>query len=101
MSNEKIEIHNCITFKDRLLGLMFQKNIQKALCFPKCNSIHTFFMKLPIQVIITNQNHQVLYNKIIKPWRILWPMKNGYYTYEFPITHIQQIQLGDIFKGSL
>jgi len=100
MSNKNIEIFYCTNFKDRLLGLMFKKNIKKALCFPKCNSIHTFFMMVPIQVIITDKNNIVLYNSIIKPWKILPPIKNGYYTYEFPINYIQSINIGDTFKGS-
>ena len=39
----------CTKFKDRLIGNMFKKNIQD-MCFPKCNSIHTFFMFKPIDV---------------------------------------------------
>lgn len=100
MSNKKIEILQCTTFRSRFLGLMFQKEIKKALCFPKCNSIHTFFMRVPIEVIITSKEHIVLYEKVIKPWRILWPVKYGYYTYEFPLTHFQSVSKGELFKGS-
>lgn len=81
----KIPIFDCTTFKNRFLGLMFQKNIKIALCFPHCRSIHTFFMKSPILVIITNKNHEILFHKIVKPWRIVGPIKQGYFTYEFPI----------------
>ncbi len=75
----------CSTFKSRFLGLMFQKNIKQALCFPRCNSIHTFFMRIPIFVIITNLEHVVLFCKVVSPWRVVLPVKDGYYTYEFPV----------------
>ena len=46
----------CIKFKDRLIGNMFKKNIID-MCFPKCNSIHTFFMLNPIDVYMTDKNN--------------------------------------------
>lgn len=95
-----IPIFNCTTFKSRLLGLMFQKNIEKALCFPHCNSIHTFFMKVPIFVIITNKEHLVLYCAVVKPWKVVSPIKNGYYTYEFPLSNIPNVKVNNYFKGN-
>ncbi len=98
MSTKNISIINCTSFRSRLLGLMFQKRIKNALCFPHCNSIHTFFMRTPILVIITNKNHEILFHKIIKPWRIIKPVKNGYYTYEFPSDFCPNIK-NNTFKG--
>lgn len=95
MSNP-IPILDCTTFKNRFLGFMFQKNIKTALCFPHCKSIHTFFMKVPILVIITNRNHEILFQKIVKPWRIVGPIKHGYFTYEFPL-HFQPTIKNNIF----
>ena len=43
-NEKKIELVNCKSFYSRLKGFMFDKNINKALLFDKCNSIHTFFM---------------------------------------------------------
>ncbi len=88
----------CSTFKSRFLGLMFQRNIKNALCFPRCNSIHTFFMRVPIFVVITNIEHTVLFCKVVPPWRIILPIKGGYYTYEFPVGEID-IKKGTNFKG--
>ncbi len=98
MSNKKIEIKNCTSFKDRLLGFMFQKNIKNALCFPHCNSIHTFFMKVPILVIMTDKNHTILYQNVVKPWNLI-SVKKAYYTYEFPYTYLVNTKIGDTFKG--
>ena len=74
--NKKIKLINCISFKDRLLGFMFKKNADYALVFPKCNSIHTFFMKMNIDVIMCDNDNNILYvynnlrpNKVILPKR--------------------------------
>lgn len=55
---------------------MLCKNIDKALLFNHCNSIHTFFMYKNIDVIMCNSDNIVLYyyknfgkNKVILPKR--------------------------------
>lgn len=87
IKDEKIlEIKYCNNFFNRLLGLMFKKNINECLCFPKCNSIHTFFMLKKIDVIMTNKEYKILYiYKNVKPYRIILPKKDVYYTFEFPV----------------
>lgn len=99
MSTKNYSVINCTSFRSRLLGFMFQKNIKNGLCFPRCNSIHTFFMRVPILVIITNKKHEILYQKIVKPWRIVRPVKHGYYTYEFPVDYSPN-RKNNIFKIS-
>ena len=79
----------CNNFFNRFKGFMFTKNINYGLCFPKCNSIHTIFMFKPIDVIMTDKNYTVLYIfKNVKPYRIILPKKNVYYTFEFPINKL-------------
>lgn len=99
MSTKNDSVLNCTSFHSRLFGLMFQKTVKNPLCFPHCNSIHTFFMRIPILVIITNKNHEVLFNKIVKPWKIIKPIKNGYYTYEFGADYQPNIK-NNTFKVS-
>ena len=73
----------CTTFKDRLIGNMFKKEIID-MCFPKCNSIHTFFMLKNIDIVITDKNRKIIkILKNIKPWKIIFPIKKAYYIYEF------------------
>ena len=85
-NNKKLEIKVCKNIFNRFLGFMFKKNITYGLCFPKCNSIHTFFMFKPIDVIMTDKNFNILYvYKNFKPNRIILPKKNIYYTFELPI----------------
>lgn len=73
-NNKTIKVINCINFYSRLKGFMFKKNIDYSLLFNKCNSIHTFFMKENIDVILCDKNNNILYyysnfpkNKIILP----------------------------------
>lgn len=89
INESKVELKYATKFIDRLIGLMFKKNITYGLCFPKCNSIHTFFMFCPIDVIMTDKNNNILYTyQRLRPWRIIFPKRNVYYTYEFPAGYL-------------
>ena len=84
-----INVKVCKSFLSRLKGLMFKKNFDYGLVFPKCNSIHTFFMKKNIDVIMTDKHGNVIFTKAnVKPWKIIWPKKDAYYTFEFPTNKI-------------
>ena len=86
---KNIEVKVCNNFFNRFKGFMFTKNINYGLCFPRCNSIHTIFMFKPIDVIMTDKDYKVLYIfKNDKPYRIILPKKNVYYTFEFPINKL-------------
>ncbi len=72
--NKDIDLYECKAFFSRLKGFMFTKNIDKALLFDRCNSIHTFFMKENIDVIMCDKYNRVLFfykdlsrNKVILP----------------------------------
>ena len=71
---KSIDLYVCKSFFSRLKGFMFTRNINRALLFDKCNSIHTFFMKENIDVIMCDNDNKVLFvykdihkNKIIPP----------------------------------
>lgn len=73
MNNTLLDIYVAKSFTDRLMGFMGKTNIQYGLLFPKCNSIHTFFMKEEIDVIGLNEKSEIIFlepnvskNKIIK-----------------------------------
>lgn len=86
--NKSIDIYICKTFYSRLKGFMFKKNIKHALLFNNCNSIHTFFMKSNIDVIMCDKNNKILYyyNNLPKS-KIIWPKKNIYKTIELPVNY--------------
>lgn len=72
INDREIDIKNCTSFKDRLLGLMFKKNITTGLLFERCNSIHTIFMREDIDVIgLDDKNIVVGYKKCLKPYKFL------------------------------
>ncbi len=83
--SQKIPILECTSFKDRLIGMMFKRKKQEQIyCFPKCNSIHTFFMFQSIDIIMTDKHNNILYTyENLKPNKLILPKKNVYYTYEF------------------
>ena len=84
--NKNIDIIDCNTFFSRLIGFMFKKNINNALLFNKCNSIHTFFMKSNIDVIMCDKENNILYyyNNLSKN-KVIFPKKNVYKTIELPV----------------
>ena len=74
INNKDIDIYECKSFLERLKGFMFKKKFDYAIFFNKCNSIHTFFMKENIDVIMCDNDNKVLFvykdltkNKIILP----------------------------------
>lgn len=88
VDNNEIELVYANTFLKKLKGFMFQKNIKNCLRI-KTNSIHTFFMKKPIDIIMTDQQNNVLYIfKNVKKNKIIIKPK-VYYTYEFPNNFIK------------
>ena len=96
---DNIYIYEAKTFKERLFGLMFKKNINYCLLFKKCNSIHTFFMRENIDVVMTDKNNKILFiKKNMKKNRIILPKKGVYNTYEFPANFIKNLKLNDRLK---
>ncbi|MDD2377562.1 MAG: DUF192 domain-containing protein [Bacilli bacterium] len=86
VNDKKINIKEYKTFIERFKGLMFiRKPIDYGICFKKCNAIHTFFMFQSIDIIMTDKENNIIhiYRKL-KPFRIILPKKNVYYTYELP-----------------
>ena len=86
--NKKIEGKECKNFIDRLKGFMLQKNIKTFLYFNHCNSIHTFFMKENIDVILCDKNNTILYYyKNLPPNKIIFPKKKVSKIYELPTNY--------------
>lgn len=87
----------------RAKGLLGRSELKhgKALVIKKCKSIHTFFMKFPIDVVFVHKNGTVLkiMNNIgrgqVTPF--LWKSS---YAIEFPADFIQEdlLQVGDVLE---
>ena len=94
-NDKNINVIKCDNFFSRLKGFMFKKNIDYALLFDRCNSIHTFFMKCNIDVIMCDKDNTVIYyyNNMEKN-KIIWPKKNVYKTIELPVNYFD-IKIND------
>lgn len=70
------------SFADRFVGLMGRRvfPVGEALHIVPCNSIHTFFMHLPIDVLFLSADSTVVrLDHALVPWRttsIVWPARS-------------------------
>ena len=85
IGKKKFELVDCESFQSRLMGLMFVKDFDYCMRFKNCSSIHTFFMKINIDVIMTDKDNNVLFTfKDLKPWKVILPKAGVYNVYELP-----------------
>ena len=74
-----IKIRKAKNFKEKLFGLMFKKEYPYNLLFPKCSSIHTFWMRFSIDLLCLNKKNEIIWIAFkIKPWRIFFSPKGTY-----------------------
>jgi uncharacterized protein len=95
---QKCEIAN--TFFKRLKGLLGKKDFPEngGLYIPKCNSIHMFFMKFPIDVLFLDQNKKIVFLlEEFSPWKIKATVKKAIATLELPSGTIKKhsLKVGD------
>lgn len=92
--NKDIDLYNCKSFFSRFKGFMMEKNINRALLFDKCNSIHTFFMKENIDVIMCDKDNSILYYyKDLGKNKVILPKKNVRKVFETPSNYFD-IEIG-------
>ena len=97
-NNKELNLKECKSFFSRFKGFMFKKNINSSLLFDHCNSVHTFFMRENIDIIMCNNDNIILYYyKNVGKNKIILPKKNVKYTYETPINKINK-KIGDYFN---
>ncbi len=95
INNQKFEVEIANSFKKKLFGLMGKSNIKHGLFFPKTNSIHTFFMKEAIDIIMIDKNNTVVYfQKNLPPNKIIIK-KKAYHTIELPHNSLKEISIKD------
>lgn len=66
------------TFFTRLTGLLFanKQDIGKAMLFPNCRFVHTFFMRQPLEIHFLGKNMMAVKPAVVvKPWRIAFCLK--------------------------
>jgi len=95
INNDEFNIDVADNFKKRFFGLMGKKNITKGMFFPKTKSIHTFFMKENIDIIMIDKYNKVIYyQKSFPKWHILIK-KKAYHTIELPNSSLKNININD------
>ena len=88
------------SFFSRFMGLMGRKYLsdEEAIVFPKCNSIHTFFMRIPIDVLFVSDSGEVVCRlEALQPWKWVLPIKGAKHTIEMAAKTAdkKQIRVGD------
>jgi uncharacterized membrane protein (UPF0127 family) len=101
--------HVAESFLDRLRGLMGKSRLEPGygMLFPRCNDIHMWFMRIPIDVVFARAEKSASGKSIlkvtrvcesVKPWRFL-PLRDSRAseTLELPVGTVQrcEIRVGD------
>jgi uncharacterized membrane protein (UPF0127 family) len=92
-------------FQSRSTGLLNRSSLDEdeGLLIKPCNSIHTFFMKFPIDVLFLDQKGKVVrIGESIKPWRLFGALFKGYMVLEVCAGRLKQVRttVGDSIKIS-
>jgi uncharacterized membrane protein (UPF0127 family) len=86
------------SFGARLLGLMFRRGLPAGaglLLFP-CNSVHTWFMRFPIDVLYLDSTGRVV--KVVlsmRPWRFGPVVREARQVLELPAGAATGVEVGD------
>ena len=92
--NKEINLTECKTFYSRFKGFMGKRNINSALLFNHCNSVHTFFMKENIDVIMCDKDNNILlYYRDLPKNKVIWPKKGVVKVFETPSNYFD-IEIG-------
>ena len=75
------------SFGARLSGLIGKRfsPAMDGMVFDRCNAIHTFFMRYPIDVVFADEKYRVLKTvPAFPPWRPFLACKKAFYVIELP-----------------
>jgi len=92
------QIRTADTFALRLLGLMFRTGLNEGegLWIQPCQSVHTHFMRFPIDVIFVDRGHTVLHViPALRPWRFSPIIRQGHAVLELPAGAARGTRPGD------
>lgn len=94
------EIFIADTFFKRLRGYMFYKEpFVNTIAIKPCNSIHTFFMKFPIDVLFLDSEMLVLKKETnMSKNEIIPPVKNSKYVLETIAFGFSEVKEGDLMS---
>lgn len=76
INEHKMLVKNAFWFHQRLIGLSFKKKLKYAMLFKHVNSIHTFFMKVNIDIVAINEENVVIFKAQDVPKNQIITIKN-------------------------
>jgi uncharacterized membrane protein (UPF0127 family) len=82
---EAIEVAS--TAAQRVRGLLGRECLEdgQGLLFKGCSSLHTFFMRFPIDIVFTDKQGRVLKTAVgVKPFKFVAAPLRAYYAIELP-----------------
>ena len=80
----------------RMKGLLGRKELKEgqALVLDPCNSIHTFFMRFPIDILFLDKNNKIIKTiSCLKPFRLTAIYFNAALAIELPSGKIQSLSI--------
>jgi uncharacterized protein len=89
------------TFWSSFRGLMLAPSLPDGtgLIIVPCSSIHTHFMRFPIDVLYVNKEDVIVgIDQNLRPWRIGRFYKKVHYVVELPVGGAEGCQVGDRLK---
>ena len=95
INKQEFNLEIADTFYKRFRGLMGKRNIKTGIFFPKTRSIHTFFMKEAIDIIMIDKSNKVVYYKKNVPKNKIIIKKKVYHTIELPNNSLAKINIDD------
>ena len=84
-NNNEINIKICNNYFNKLLGLMFKKKINYGILLKNCNSVHTFFCYINLDIIMLDKDFNIIkiYKNVSKN-KIIYPIKGVKHILEIP-----------------
>lgn len=86
----------------RVVGLIGQGHVGSIpLYFPRCSAIHTFFMRIPVDIVCLDRDHRIV--KIegnVGPWRIVMGGLRTRSIFEFPAGYARRndLRIGELME---
>lgn len=96
-----IRVSDARGYLNRLRGYMFRRagDVNSALLFRNCQSVHTCFMLFDLSLYVLNEDGVVLQiEHHIKPWRMRF-YRQGAHIVEAPSSQLKKIGFSDVREG--
>ena len=93
LNDHEFVVVDASTFFKRLVGLMGKKELgeNEAMLLRPCTSIHTCFMKFPIDVVFLDKMNRVVGTiGNLQPWKMSGNFKNAHQVLEMPVGSIKK-----------